>query len=247
MYFCSMERLITTNRPFCFKQFTVNHCRSSMKVGVDGVLIGAWGEICGNRGLDVGCGCGLIALQLAQRNRNAMIDAIDIHSPSIEEAKDNFGNSPWAERINAFHCDITAYSLLPVNQGKYDFIVSNPPFFNSGLKQIQTSRELARHEGEFTFRKLFEAAERLLKDNGSISVILPASRRDQIKQETHLSLGRECLVSNGSNKEPKRVLLTFYKCPVMTEPELESLYIRNEQGDYSEAYKSLTRDFYLNF
>lgn len=222
------------SEPFQFKQFTVSHSRSSMKVGVDGVLIGAWGAVDGAYGIDVGCGCGLIALMAAQRNSNAYIDAIDIDTPSVEEATCNFFNSPWSGRLSAKMADAIEFSKRPDNLEKYDFIVSNPPFFASGISDPSTQREKARHQGSLSPFTLISAAERLLRPGGTLSMIVPF---DQILPASSLEIERECHVADREGKAPKRKMIIMRKGPVKR-PILETLYVK---GD-SEA---LTSEFYL--
>lgn len=231
-------------QPFRFKRFEVRHAQSTIKVGADGMLLGATGRVEGDRGLDIGCGCGLIALMAAQRNERAWIDAIDIHSPSVEEASFNFNNSPWKERLRAIEGDVLEYAEDTRNQEIYDFILSNPPFFNSGIKAPATAREMARHEGELTVQKLLEAASKMLKNGGTLSLILPFSRLGEITDSHGLHKKEVCIIADRPGKTPKRAIVTLIKGP--TEEILNStLYLRNENGEYSSDYLRLTSDFHL--
>lgn len=232
--------------PFRFKRFAVSHSRSSMKVGIDAVLIGAWGRVEGLRGLDIGTGCGVIALMAAQRNQNCILDAIDIDHESVEEAAQNFASSPWNERLRAFEMNVEMYGASRKDDELYDFILSNPPFFDSGIKTPVTARERARHQGELTIEKLIDEAERLLKPAGHLSIIIPTDQMGHVKNRD-MNLTRICHVSDRPGKTPKRVMLTFTKDEEKEAPEEELLYIRNAEGNYSEAYKILTADFYLAF
>lgn len=230
---------------FRFKEFEVNHSRSSMKVGVDGVLAGAWSTAEGAEGLDAGCGCGLIALMLAQRNTEAHITAADIDEDSAEEAAENFDASPWSERMEAACRDITDESFLKENEGRYDFIVSNPPYFDAGVKEIKTSRERARHQGTLSPAKLIEAATRLLKEGGTLAMIMPYDTAINIAEHLDsLTPERLTAVADRPGKAPKRVLLEMRKGEGVKLKRTQ-LYIRNEEGEYSEAYRELTGAFYL--
>lgn len=234
-----------SSETFRFKQFTVCHSRSSMKVGVDGVLIGAWGSVEGLRGLDAGCGCGLIALMAAQRNPACTVEALDIDDSSITEAYGNFRGSPWGGRLLARNEDVMEFAGKEENQSRFDFIISNPPFFASGVKAPSTPRERARHEGSLSPSRLVEIAERLLAPGGTLSMILPADNITSVKDTADLKIERTCLVADREGKEPKRMMVEMRKrCEVI--PREERLYIR-EGRDYSPAYRYLTKDFYLAF
>ena len=171
---------------FRFKQFAVKNDRTAMKVGTDGVLLGAWCPVDGaQRVLDVGTGCGVIALMIAQRNSLATIDAIDIDHDSIEEAAYNFMNSPWPERLTAIEGD---FNGLDTGQ-RYDLIVSNPPFFTNGVLPTGEARTTARHTGALTYRQLIDGAMRLMTDGGSLALISPTDAEgDIIEAATFASL-----------------------------------------------------------
>lgn len=235
--------------PFQFKQFKVFHYRSSMKVGVDGVLIGAWGEIGGLRGLDIGCGCGLIALMALQRNSQCVVEGIDLDESSILEAGENFQKSPWSSRAILKQADAIEFAEVVENQEKYDFILSNPPFFRSGILAPSTSREIARHEGRLSPPSLLNLGYKLLKPGGTLSFIMPSTNWTETAYQG-MQLEKKCLVSDRPGKDPKRVMLTFRKenkpCDI-AEIATEFLEIRDSDGNYSEKYKKLTKDFYLLF
>lgn len=242
-------KLQSKEAPFRFRRFSVSHYKSSMKVGVDGVLIGCWGNATGSKGLDAGCGCGLIALMCAQRNPLCSIDAVDIDAPSIEEAQYNFNNSPWSARLKAVHSDLSIMAGLAENAGKYDFIISNPPFFDSGIKPVG-SREIARHQSIFNPYSLIFYSSRLLKDNGTLSMILTYDGLKDLNSANGMLLERICIVSNKPDSIPKRAMVTLRKVGIEDDSNKnvteEFLMLRNNDGSYSEEYLSLTRDFYLN-
>lgn len=242
---------------FHFKRFSVAHSRSSMKVGVDAVLLGAWGNVDGCRGLDVGCGCGVIALMAAQRNPEARIVAIDIDADSTGEATSNFRESLFADRLEARFCDIRDFSREEGNRGQYDFILSNPPFFDSGKKVISTARERARHEDSLSPAKLLEYAFPMLASGGTLSMITRYEEGElliDIAENIGYHIADALIIANRPGSRPKRLMLTFRKGNRVASPDstpvLSSwpiLYIRTEIGDYTPSYISLTKPFYLNF
>lgn len=247
MYFCEMGKEMASDI-FRFKQFSVFHGRSSMKVGVDGVLVGAWGCIRGERGIDIGCGCGLIGLMAAQRNSRCRIDMIDIHLDSIKEAWENIKLSGWEARLSARLADAVEFSREISNQDKYDFIISNPPFFNSGINIPDTPRETARHAFNLSPAHLVEIAGRLLKANGTLSMIGTAGT--ELPEDGILKTEKVCHVSDRPGRAPKRTLFLMRKTSGIRDTrsrKKEMLYIRDAEGEYSEAYINLTGKFYLNF
>ena len=234
---------------FKFKQFEVSHSSSSMKIGVDGVLLGAWGDIKGDMGLDIGCGCGVIGLMAAQRNRHCRINMIDIHQSSIEEAIYNIRQSPWNKRISAFLAEANDFASNETNQGKYDFILSNPPFFSAGIKTPITPREKARHEASLSPSILIEIAKTLLKPGGTLSFITTHEILSNPLLNLNSYISRICKVANRPDKVFKRVMVTIENRGLKTNPfpKEEILYIRDGMGQYSSDYRALTKDFYLNF
>lgn len=237
---------MNADKVFRFKKFTVSHSSSSMKVGVDGVLIGAWGNVVGEIGLDLGCGCGLLALMAAQRNPYCLIEAIDIHLPSVIQSSANFASSPWKSRLKVALTSASDLVSSPGSLNRYDFIISNPPFFNAGLKNISTPREIARHASSLSPQSVLNVSSELLKNGGTVSLIMPYSDIKLLKKPHLLHCERMCKVANLPGKIPKRIMLTFRK-GISLEESLESLYIRDSSGNYSNDYKALTSDFYLNF
>ena len=232
---------------FHFKRFSVAHSRSSMKVGVDGVLIGAWADCQGDSILDVGTGCGLIALMMAQRNPSAEILAIDVDAPSVGEASSNFRKSPWGDRLEA---RLASYSAI-VNSGgfKFDRIISNPPYFDSGVTDFSTSRNVARHQGELSPSVLISSAKELLSDSGTLSMIVPAEFCDSLLSEgsdAGLCPVRICFVKGTTRKLPKRVMLEF-SLGERGEPVVSTLAMFDSGGVPTEEYRSLCHDFYLKF
>ena len=168
---------MTRENTFRFKQFAVLNDKTAMKVGTDGVLLGAWCDVCEAKSvLDVGTGCGLIALMIAQRNADCNIDCIDIDEGAIEEARINADNSPWSDRIHPFMSDFKQF----ICDKKYDLIVSNPPFFNNGVLAPDKSRQNARHTVELSFEQLIHKAISLLSDKGKLCLISATDAEEEI-------------------------------------------------------------------
>ncbi|MCX6278948.1 MAG: methyltransferase [Bacteroidetes bacterium] len=154
---------------FRFQQFEVEDTQSTMRIGSDSMLLGAWsnpGTI--SRILDIGTGCGVLALMMAQKS-TGIIDAIEIDKQSINEAVSNFLNSPWTSRVTPIHDDVAVYSRH--TETRYDFIISNPPFFNNSLKSPELRKNLARHDTKLSHEELIKAVDRLLSNTGRFSTI----------------------------------------------------------------------------
>lgn len=228
---------------FTFKQFHVQHDRCAMKVGTDGVLLGCWTDVPAEGSvLDIGTGSGLIALMVAQRTQ-AQIDAIDIASDAYEQACINFAQSPWNERIKPHIASIQEWQT----QEQYDLIVSNPPYFNNSLKNPDKGRELARHTDSLSYADLFAHSARLLKDEGRLSIILPAEAESEACSlaRTHgLSLTRVTRVYSKESKPARRVLLSWTKKADCVMQE-DILVLENAEGGRSTQYQELAKDFYL--
>ncbi len=252
---------------FCFKQFFVHDEQCAMKVGTDGVLLGAWaasthgawhmanGESRTANGfcLDIGTGSGLIALMLAQRFSNAHILGIDIEENAVLQANANFAASPWHPRLHAKNISLQDMQLpdmhLPPCGGdkKWVLIVSNPPYFQNSLKAPDAARSTARHTDTLSYEDLLQHSARLLADDGILSLILPIEVEQTIIKEAAsnaLYPTRLCRVRGNERKPYKRLLIEFQKTPVDTIEE-ETLTLEDAPNQRSEAYKALTQDFYL--
>lgn len=230
---------------FRFKQFSVLNDRTAMKVGTDGVLLGAW---CpaenAQRVLDVGTGCGVIALMIAQRNATARITGIDIDHDAIEEATLNFERSPWNARLTAVEGDFN----VMVGQECYDLIVSNPPFFTNGVLPDGNARTMARHTASLTYRQLIEGAKRLLREDGILALITPTDAEgDIVEAATFCSLPvrRMTRVIPVEGAAPKRSLwlLSSRDLPYRE----DTLTIARREGSFTSEYIALTGAFYLKF
>lgn len=222
---------------FRFKQFTIEQDECAMKVGTDGVLLGAWARG-GSRVLDVGTGTGIIALMMAQRYPDAHILGIDIDEGAVRQATTNVLSSPFSLRIRIQQT--TFQDMDDSFAGCFDAIVSNPPFFIDSLADPDEQRNLARHTTTLTYAELMQSAWRLLSDDGELSVVVPFDYRQRMEDEA-IFVGffpcRVCAVKTTDRKPAKRFLLSFRKHPCPCEKEQLTIG--------SEAYRQLTGDFYL--
>lgn len=234
--------------PFRFKQFTINHHKSSMKIGVDAVLLGAWAGLDPKSVLDVGTGCGIIALILAQRFPLAKIKAIDIDKNSIEEATENFNLSPWSHNISA---DLIDFQEIDILDKKYDLIVSNPPYFKSGIEKPSTPREIARHQGTLSIFSLIEKSPDILNENGRLSLIFPLEFYDKAISSalgSGFSVVRECRVKDNPKKQEKRVMIEFVKNHINSESKTVTQHLTLFNGlNPTPEYRSLCSSLYLKF
>jgi tRNA1Val (adenine37-N6)-methyltransferase len=231
--------------PFNFKQFSVDDALCAMKVGTDSVLLGAWADVEKSQQiLDIGTGCGLLALMAAQRC-GAEITAIDIHQPSAAQAQHNFELSPWAERLNV-HC-ISLQDFSETVNIKFDHLITNPPYFINSLKSPDNGRNTARHNDELPLKSLVEFSAQLLTDAGRLSVVFPFADSQlliNLAEDSSLSLKRQLIIIPKQGKEPNRILLEFTKKPVKN-IENTTLTIREINGKYTQEYIDLTESFYL--
>lgn len=233
-----------SNSYFQFKQFTVWHDKCAMKVGTDGVLLGAWAPIeNANRILDVGTGTGLVALMLAQRSSlDTNIIALEIDDSAVEQAKENVERSPWKERIEVVKGDFVSYC----SSVKFDAIVSNPPYFVDSLGCPGQQRNVARHNDSLTYERLFLGVSSLLTKEGTFTIVIPTDVADRVKliaAMQNLYAVRQLYVITKPGGPSKRTLINFS----FAEQEciVDHLLIELSRHQYSEEYIALTRDFYL--
>ncbi len=223
---------------FQFKQFSVSHEFSSMKVGTDAVLLGAFIQTeKQEKILEVGTGCGVVALMLAQKGNRVL--AIDIHAPSVEEAQQNFSNSVFAPLLIADEIDFFKLQA-PV---KFDRIVSNPPFFQNSLQAPDEARNAARHAVNDWVKRFWERSHKL---TGRVSVIIPVEVFDEWKRESELSnffLVKKCEVFSRSDKPAIRFILEFYRIELPLEET--ALVLMNEDGTRTSEYSCFAKEFYL--
>ena len=231
---------------FRFKQFSVEDDECTMKVGTDSVLLGAWANLPSTgHVLDVGTGCGLLALMVAQRS-NALITAIDIDEPSITQAQKNFTDSPWDSRIKALVTSFQQFALSAA--GTFDLIITNPPYFANSLKAPHAARSNARHNDGLPFAVLAALSFQLLQEDGRLCLILPIKEAEvftKIALNSGFYLTRQLSVTSVANKPPNRLIMEFTKSPV-DKVVAKSLTIRNETGSYTNTYKEMTKAFYLD-
>ena len=226
-----------SNPFFQFKQFTIRHDKCAMKVGTDGVLLGAWAgtESC-NRILDIGTGTGCPPLMLPHRGK-AAIDAIDIEADACLQAQENAESSLFAGRINVFHSDLVDFAQASTHL--YDLIVSNPPYFVDSLKCPNLQRNTARHTDTLTLEDLLQYSRKLLAPQGRIALILPYDQKDRLTdciQTQNLFLSKEVSVIPVPDAQPKRLL---------AELTSDRLTIEIARHRYTDEYINLTKDFYL--
>lgn len=232
---------------FQFKQFSIQQDYCAMKIGTDGVLLGAWTPINNNPFsiLDIGAGTGVIALMLAQRSSAQQIDALEIDEDAYEQATDNFENSPWNDRLFCFHAALDEFIEEP--EDKYDLIISNPPFYSEDYKSDNSQRDLARFQDAMPFEELIEATTLLLSKNGIFSVIIPFKEEEKfldISKEQELFPIKITRVKGTPTTEIKRSLLAFSRNKIDNFP-IDELIIETTRHQYTSEYLELTKDFYL--
>lgn len=225
-----------------------------MKVGTDGVVLGAWSPVNHNPYsiLDVGTGTGLIALMLAQRSHAEQVDALEIDDEAYEEATDNFENSPWNDRLFCYHAALDEFIEEPEDEDSepaqlYDLIVSNPPFYCEDYKTELEQRDLARFNDAMPFNELIEAVDLLLSEKGVFTVIIP------YKEEINfIAMAKECglfpfkitRVKGTPTSYIKRSLLAFSR-EELSNISIDELVIETARHQYTDDYIALTKDFYL--
>ncbi len=234
---------------FTFKQFKVEHELSAQKVGTDGVLLGAW-TLVNNEDLqilDIGTGSGLIALMLAQKSTvNSIIDAIDIDELACKQAARNFENSGWKNRLKVYHTALQNFHP----EKKYDLIVCNPPFFSDSLQPEDIPRTQARHDNALTLKEILFHVNKLIRHEGFFSIIYPFGKKEYLIAEAaknNLLPISVCDVKGHENVSAKRVMALFQHTEKLIDYRKEELIIEISRNNYTEAYKALTKDFYLNF
>ena len=230
---------------FQFKQFRIEQKNTAMKVGTDSLLLGSWIKPDSvSSVLDVGCGTGILSLMMAQRF-DAKIIGVEIDEAACIDAKKNFQQSKWKDRIRLIPSSFQEF--IQNNNLHFDLLVSNPPYFQNSKKSPDSSRNLARHTDALPLPGLLSGAFRLLKEDGMLALILPAEIVPGFLMRASIVgfyCNRQLLVKPKSSKGVHRSILELIK--KKTECRYENLIVYGAEG-YSEAYKSLTKDFYLNF
>lgn len=237
-------------RPFHFKQFSMHQDRCAMKIGTDGVLIGAWTAV-ENAGaariLDLGTGTGLVALMLAQRNAALAIDAVEIDGDAAQQAQENVDASPFAHQVRVHHTPVQEWQPAY----RYDHVVSNPPFFSAKPISPDAKRTTARHDATLPVSDLASAVHRLVKPDGRFSVVWPADREGELALALN-ALGfvveRRCSVYPTGDKPCHRVLCTFRASSTPMEVTEETLVIEQwGRAGYSAGFLQLLKNYYLDF
>lgn len=231
------------NDVFKFKCLSVSQRLSAMKVGTDGVLLGAWARG-GDHILDIGCGTGVIALMMAQRYPHCIVQGVDIDADAAAEAGENVKASPFAERVSIFHTPLQ--SFMPTK--KFDAIVSNPPFFNHGFTTPDKARRMARQTTSLSFADITDFAAKWLATEGELSVVLPVEELSEFSFQASLRglfLAREYSVKTVANKAPKRCLVSY----TLSRPKTfdkQIVVLMDGQGERTAWYHALTQDFYIS-
>lgn len=236
---------------FHFKQFSVKQENCAMKIGTDGVLLGAWAKIPEETStiLDIGAGTGLIALMLAQRTADSKwieaIDGVEINPEAHQQCVDNFENSPWNHLLFCYHASLKEFDAE--FDETYDLIISNPPFYEEDEISAQKARATARSTQALSFIALIRSAEKLLSQNGVFQVIIPSksyTKFTQICLDHNLFLERCTWVKGTATSPIKRCLLSFSKTPKQNIIE-NTLILEEKRHTYTKDYQDLIKDFYL--
>ncbi len=219
--------------------------KSAMKVNTDSVLLGSWAEIPerAKTGLDIGSGTGILALMIAQRNQNIELIGIEIEQNAFEESKSNFENSPNNKRLEAVNLPLQSF----IRNAKFDFIISNPPYFINDLKNEDSNKSQARHTDTLSFEELILFTENNLSENGKFNLILPKRESEifiNLSENSALFLQKIAFIQPNKNKKVNRVLLCFGLQKIKLEEETFCVYQSHQV--YSERHRELTKDFYLD-
>jgi len=231
---------------FRFKRFTIRQDRCAMKVSTDGVLFGAWVRYgSGERVLDIGTGTGLLALIAAQRDPDALIDAVEVDADAAAQAAENIAASPWPDRIRVHHMDVTRMHAAD----HFDLILCNPPYYSGYSAPTDERVGLAKHAAALDLPELMDVVDRCLAAHGRFATIIPLSREATLLRsasERGLVPTRRCAVRYVPHRPPKRVLLELQRGAAA--PEEEELTVEATGSfDYSPAYRKLIADLLPGF
>lgn len=230
---------------FTFRQFTINDDITAMKVGTDGVLLGAWASG-GNSILDAGTGTGIIALMMAQRFPSACITAVDIDEAACQQAKANINATTFKDRIETRKISLQQLAD-EATEGQYDAIVCNPPYFQNSLKSPYKQRNMARHADTLSCRELMKSSQKLLKPTGTLCIIAPCDLKDDFDSEAvfcGMTPKQTVIIKTSPKKRPKR-FMAEYSTQFVTSPEEETQCLTDGNGNRTEWYSKLTGEFYL--
>ncbi|MBT8301218.1 MAG: methyltransferase [Maribacter sp.] len=234
------------SKPFKFKQFAIHQDRCAMKIGTDGVLLGAWTSLVSgpNSILDIGSGTGLIALMLAQRSVAETIDALEIDENAYEQCVSNFEDSPWGDRLFCYHAGLDEF--IDEIEDQYDLIISNPPFYTEEVSSGNDSRDMARQNKSLPFDELIEGVSKLLSQRGIFTTIIPFKEEESFVALTEsfgLFVNKITRVKGNPSAETKRSLLQISFTEEMVIKDNLILEINRHQ--YTQEYIELTKEFYL--
>ena len=235
------------SKAFQFKQFKIKQDKCAMKIGTDGVLLGAWASLENQPFsiLDIGAGTGVIALMLAQRSFAELIDALEIEENAYEQCVDNFENSDWGDRLFCYHAALDEFAEEMEGE-TYDLIISNPPFYDENFTSTEENRNLARFTEALPFEDLVKYSAQLLAEKGKFCTIIPHKNEEefiQLASKEKLFPQKITRVRGHKNSPIKRSLLQFGF--EQTTLETSELIIEIERHIYTEDYKNLVKDFYL--
>lgn len=234
------------NQVFKFRDFSIQQLKCTMKVGTDGILLGAWCKVkSAKEVLDIGTGTGLIALMIAQRTSSAIITAVEVDEESSKEAASNFNSSPWKERLHLSNLSIQNYSK--VSKTDFDLIVCNPPFFSGGTLSSNQDKNTVRHTIKLSHQDLLRSVRSLLSSKGVFCVILPlieGLRFIELANTYGFFCTKKTSVFAKEGKPVERLLIEFSK--IKKDTESSNIIIYETEGGYTKEYKELTKDFYLN-
>lgn len=236
-------------KPFHFKEFKVHQDKTAMKIGTDGVLLGAWCAVDENLNtiLDIGSGTGVIALMMAQRTEAITIDAVEVDENAYEQTVENFENSDWGDRLYCYNATFQEFAdEISEEDETYDLIVSNPPFYTDDFETENESRNTARFTSALSFSELISGVATILSSKGKFSVILPFKEEEEfinLAKKNMLFINRVCRVQGNITASVKRSLLEFSFH--QTEIKEEHLIVETARHQYTEEYINLVKDFYL--
>jgi len=234
------------NSLFICKQFIINQDHCAHKLGTDSILLGSWVCVDGVKKIfDIGVGCGILSLMMAQRNKEAKIFGVEIDKDSFEQALDNYKRSPWSDRISVINTSLQKFGK---NKYKYDLIITNPPYFVNSLKSPNEKRSIARHSHTLTLREIIHFCDTHFEPNGRLALIIPISVFHYFKDILAIYswyIYRIAKVFPNYEKPAHRVLIECGKYKAGFEYE-EITIETNKRHVYTKQYAELTKDFYLN-
>ncbi|MDR8525025.1 tRNA1(Val) (adenine(37)-N6)-methyltransferase [Shewanella fidelis] len=237
--------------PFTFKRFHIDDSRCGMPVSTDGVLLGAWAPLTEAKSiLDIGAGSGLLSLMAAQRSQ-AYITAVELEPLAAADCLNNFAASPWSARLALVCSDIASYAQA-YSQSKaalFEHIICNPPYFANGPQSDNSARAAARHTDSLSFDTLLQSIKALLAENGTVSLILPSETVAQLEAKlapNQLELCGKLSAASVEGKAPNRHILLLSHAAQSTASAFEQqLTVRLKNGQYSNEFIQLSKDFYL--